>query len=74
MPNNGQSFSMEEIMRLASSPAGQQLMQMLQQSDPAALRQAAQKAASGDMVSAKAAMSALVQNPEVKKLLEQLGR
>ena len=30
MQKNSQDFSMEEVMRLAKSPAGQQLLAMLQ--------------------------------------------
>ena len=74
MPNSGQPMSMEDILQLASSPLGQQLIQMLRKTHPDTLQQATQKAASGDMDAAKNALSALIQDPEVKKLLEQLGR
>lgn len=66
--------AIQEAMRLAGTPAGQQLLNMLQQSNNPALQQAMQKAAAGDYQQAKQAMSALLQDPQIKKLLEQMGR
>ncbi len=74
MPKNEVPLSMEDIMKIAASPAGQQLIQLLQQSNRDAMQTAAQKAAAGDVASAKQAISGLLQDPQVKKLLEQLGR
>ena len=65
---------MEDLMKLATSPAGQQLMQLLQNSDPNAMQNAMQKASSGDLKGAKEAISDLANNPQVQKLLEQMGR
>lgn len=48
MQKNSEDFSMQEAMRLAKSPAGQQLFALLQQTDPAALHQAMDQAAAGD--------------------------
>ena len=67
-------LSMEDLMKLAASPAGQQLMQLLQNSDPIAMQNAMQKASFGDLSGAKEAISALANNPQVQKLLEQMGR
>ena len=67
-------FSMQEAMRLASSPAGQQLIAMLQQQNSADLQKAMNSAAAGDMEQAKKALSALLQDPQTRKLLDQLGR
>ena len=66
--------AIEDAMRFAGTPAGQQLLNMLQQSNNPALQQAMQKAAEGDFQQAKQAMSALLQDPQIKKLLEQMGR
>lgn len=66
--------SMETIMQLAKSPAGQQLISLLQQTGGEELRQAMAKASAGDYTQAKQAITALMNNPEAKKLLEQLGR
>ena len=64
----------QNAMRLAGTPAGQQLLNLLQQSKDPALQQAMEKAAAGDFQQAKQTMSALLQDPQVKKLLEQMGR
>ena len=71
MSNN---LSMEDIMKLAASPAGQQLMQLLRQNNPENLQHAMRKAAEGDLQAAKAALSDFTEDPEIKKLLEQIGR
>ena len=71
---NQNNPSMQDIMRLAQSPAGQQLIRMLQQSGGQELKQAMDKAAAGDYSTAKETISALMNDPEAKKLLEQLGR
>lgn len=74
MPNTESQFSMEDILKIAASPAGKQLIQLLQQTGGEQMQQAAQKASDGDYASAKEAISGLLQNPQVRKLLEQLGR
>lgn len=66
--------AIQDAMRLAGTPAGQQLLNMLQRSNDPALQQAMQKAAAGDFQQAKQAISALLQDPQVKKLLDQMGR
>jgi len=74
MPNNENPISIEEILKIAASPTGQQLMKLLQQSSGNELQLAAKKAAAGNYDAAKQALSGLLQDPEVKKLLDQLGR
>lgn len=74
MQKKSGDFSMQEAMRLAQSPAGQQLLEALRQTDAGALNKAAAQAGSGDMEQAKQTLSALLSSPEVKALLEQLGR
>lgn len=68
------SIDMSELMRLAQSPAGQQLLSMLQQSGGTELQSAMEKAAAGDYSQAQKTISAFLSSPEAKKLLEQLGR
>lgn len=65
--------TIQEAMRLAKTPAGQQLLNMLQQNNSEELRQAMEKAAAGDMSQAKLAVSAMLKDPQVQKLLEQMG-
>ncbi len=69
-----QEMSMQEVLRLARSPAGQQLIAMLQQSGGDRLQQAMAQAAAGDYEAAKQALSGLLNTPQAQRLLEQLGR
>ena len=64
---------MQEVMRLAKSPAGQQLLAMLQQSDSGQLQQAAHQATAGDYESAANTLKALLTTPEAQALMKQLG-
>ncbi len=73
MEKKSQDFSMEEVMRLAKSPAGQQLMALLQQKDSAALSQAATQAKAGNYSQAGQTLSSLLSSPEAQKLMKELG-
>lgn len=64
MQKNSQDFSMEEALRLAETPAGQQLLAMLQQADQSQLQRIAGQAAAGDYTNAA---------KQLKQLLSQLG-
>ena len=74
MQKNSQDFSMQEAIRLANSPAGQQLLAILKQSDSAKLQQLMQQAAGKDFEKAGQTLNALLSSPEAKALLDQLGR
>ncbi len=63
---------MSQIMKLAQSPAGQQLISLIQRSSRGELEQALSKANSGDYSGAKDALSTLLSSPEAQKLLKQL--
>ena len=67
------SDAIREAMALAASPQGQQLLNLLRQKNESQLRQAADRAEAGDIAQAKALLSGLLQDPQAKKLLEQLG-
>ena len=73
MDKFSQNFSKEDILRLAKSPAGQQLIAMLQQADSAALQQAATQARSGDYATAGETLKGMLSSPEAQKLLKELG-
>lgn len=64
---------MQEAIKLAQTPAGQQLIKLLQQNGGDTLRSAMAQAAAGDYSKAQQAIAALMQNPEAKKLFEQMG-
>lgn len=74
MSEPNQSLSMEDIMKIAASPAGQRLLQLLQQNNSKQMQQAVQKAAQGDFTPAKQAISTLMEDPQVKEILEQFRR
>ena len=73
MQKNSQDFSMQEALRLAKSPAGQQLLALLQQSNSQQLQQAADLAAAGNLDAASSALSSLTNDPKIRELLKQLG-
>lgn len=74
MMKNSEDFSMQEAMRLAASPAGQQLFALLQQSRGAELQEAMDQASKGDYSAMKKTMSALLADPKAQELLRQMGR
>lgn len=67
------NFSYQDILRIARSPAGQQLIALLQQKGGNELQNAIQDASGGDYGKAKASISQILSTPEAKALLEQLG-
>lgn len=73
MQQNDRNFSMQDAMHLASTPAGQQLIALLQQSDQGTLKKAMEQASKGDYSQAKEVLTPLLASEEVRKLLQQLG-
>ena len=73
MQKNSQDFSMQEALRLANSPAGQQLLALLRETDSARLEQAAAEVSSGDYTKASKTLGNLLSSPEIQKLLKELG-
>jgi len=71
--NSDQNFRLQEAMQFINSPAGQQLMAMIQRSNDPALRKAKKDAAEGNMDAAKEALKHLADNEEFRKLLSQFG-
>ncbi len=63
---------MSELMRLAQSPAGQQLLAMLQNSGGEALNTAIAQASAGNFHEAKHVLSSLLSTPRAQELLKQL--
>ena len=52
VPNLPDNFSMQEVLRMAASPAGQQLIALLRQQDGNAFQSAMSSAAAGDYTQA----------------------
>lgn len=66
------NFSLQEAMRMASTPAGQRLIAMLRQGNDGELRQAMEQASSGDYETARKTLSQVLSTPEAQELLRQL--
>ena len=73
MEENSNNFSMQDIIRLAGTPAGQQLLNHLQQKNSKQLQMAIVHAVSGNTDQAKVILSELIGDPESQKLIRQLG-
>ena len=73
MQQKSGEFSMQDALRLANSPAGQQLLALLQQAEPSVINQAREQAAQGDYSQVKKLLAPLLATEEAKQLLEQLG-
>ena len=71
MQNN--EHAIQEAMRIAKSSAGQQLLQMLQNSNQEALKQVMQSASEGNMEQAKIILNNMLKDPQAKALLKKLG-
>lgn len=72
MQKNSGDFSMQEALRLAKTPAGQQLLALLQKQNGDQLRQAMNQAAAGNYASVQNTLASLLSNPEAQALLRQL--
>ena len=62
---------MEQFRAFASGPAGQKLLKMMQEKNGSALQAAALHASRGDAQKAKAELTSLLSDPEVRAILEQ---
>ena len=74
MQKNSEDFSMQEALRLAKSPAGQQLLAMLRRKDNGQLQQAMDLATEGNYAQASQILGALLSSSEAQQLLNELGR
>ena len=73
-PNLPNHISMQEVLQMAASPAGQQLIAMLRKQSDSEFQAAMSSAAAGDYTQAKQAIEKLMTDPQAQKLLKQLGR
>lgn len=64
--------AVQKAKQIAGTADGQKLISMLQQIDNDALNHAMEKAAAGDFSSVQQVLSKLMDNPETKKLLDNL--
>lgn len=70
MQNN--RFSMEDALRLASTPAGRELIALLQSADGQDVKKAKQAAQQGDYSQAKNSLSEFLKSPRVQQLLREM--
>lgn len=73
MQKNSENFSVQDAMRLAGTPAGQELLNLLRRGDSSKLQQAAQMASEGNYAQAQQLLSGFLQDPEVQRLLSKMG-
>lgn len=74
MQNNPNQFSMEDAIRLAGTPAGKQLLNLLKSNTDADMNTARKAVEAGDYEQAKKSLSSLMQSPDVQKLLKEMER
>lgn len=65
---------MNQLMKLAASPAGQKLLAMLQNDKTIDLKKLSQTASAGNMADAKAQLAGILASEEANELLKQLER
>lgn len=70
---NQSDFNLQKAMAMAGTPAGRQLLALLQKNGGQELQQAMNRAAAGDYEAAKQALSGLLASPEAQALLKKLG-
>ena len=62
-----------DLFQLLNSPAGQQLVRFLSANGGNATQEAARRASSGDLTGAKESLAPLLEDPQFRALLKQLG-
>ncbi len=72
MHQNPNSFSMDDALRLASTPAGKELVNLLKANTSQEMDYARKAVESGDYETAKNSLSSLLRSPDIQKLLQQL--
>lgn len=72
MDNRSRNLSMEQAMRLAASPAGQQLLALLKSAGGENVEKARQQAQKGDLDRAQDTLRGLMDDPRIRQLLQQL--
>ena len=73
MMENQPTIPFEEIMRLAKSPAGQQLIKALKSQDPNTLKKVINSAKSGDIQQAKSNLASIMEAEDMQKILKNMG-
>ncbi len=74
MQNNRNQFSMEDALRLASTPAGRELIALLQSAGGQDVEKAKQAAQKGDYTQAKNSLAEIMKSPKVQQLLREMEK
>ena len=72
MVKKSDSYSMEDAVRLANSPAGQQLLSILKQADSDVINLAMEQAIHGNVAQAKETLRKIAASEDVKRILRQM--
>ncbi len=73
MDNNSNAPSIQELVRMAGTPEGRQLLALLKSRNSRELSQLMAAAGRGDQARVKSILAELLQDPQVRSLLEQMG-
>lgn len=72
MENFPDQKSIQEALKLANSPAGQKLIQMLQTSNPDVVSTAQKQAEQGNYDQVRATVMQLMQSSQVQKMIQEM--
>ena len=72
MQKKSEDFSVQEAMRLAKTPAGQQLIALLQQEKGDKLQDIIRLAQAGNMQAAGSALQGVLSDPTAKALIREM--
>ena len=72
MQNIPDNNTLQQVLKLAQSPAGQKLMAMLQSADQQTLSKARQQAADGDYTTAKDTLSSILHSAQMQQIIQEM--
>lgn len=72
MPTDFGNLDLSQLMKIANSPAGQELISLVQEKRDEAFDEAMRKAEAGDYSQAKAALTRMLSTEQAQKLLNQI--
>lgn len=72
MQNIPDNNTLQQVLKLAQSPAGQKLMAMLQSADQQTLSKARQQAADGDYATAKDTLSSMLHSAQMQQIIQEM--
>lgn len=73
MDNNFDEKALQQAKSMANSPAGKELLQLMNGMDPEALKKIMQQASAGDFSQMASSLSPFLNSQKVQELLRQMG-